>query len=78
MPHDDSPECLLSEAACMVVEIHDSRASGDRETLHGNGDDDLLGAVEALEDAIKTWRHARQAFSFDKRSTSTIGNYTYG
>jgi hypothetical protein len=49
-------EAELGGAAEMVANIVDARNEGDFDTNHGNADDDLLAAVEALEDAIKWWR----------------------
>jgi hypothetical protein len=45
----------LHAAAALVVEIIEARAAGDVDENHGNSDDDLLAAIEALERAIPEW-----------------------
>lgn len=52
-------ESELGRTAGLVNEVVEARERGDREETHGNADDDLLGAVEELEYAIKVWRATR-------------------
>jgi hypothetical protein len=42
-----------ADAFALVGEILDARAGGDFDTTHGNSDDDLLAALEALEPELK-------------------------
>lgn len=52
-------ESELGRAGHLVGEIVDAREQGNFESTSGNSDDDLLGAVEELEGAIRDWRRAR-------------------
>jgi hypothetical protein len=47
----------LGRTASLVGEIVEGREGGNFEGTAGNADDDLLGAVEELEGAIRAWRH---------------------
>lgn len=58
-PRVSEEEMELARAAALLDEIVEARAEGHRDTLHGNSDDDLLGAVEELEGAIRSWRGHR-------------------
>ncbi len=40
------------DAVRLVVEILDARRAGDSDTLHGNGDEDLLAAIEEALPAL--------------------------
>lgn len=51
-------EAEMGRAASLVGEVVDAREAGDRDSVRGNSDEDLLGAVEALEQAIRDWRHS--------------------
>ncbi len=39
-------------AVCLVGEILQARAAGDRDTCHGNGTEDLLGAIKEARPAL--------------------------
>lgn len=54
--HISEVEDELGRAAALVGEIVDARMTGDFDTCHGNGDEDLLAAVEELKRAVKEWR----------------------
>lgn len=54
--HDTERE--LGRSASLLGEVVDGRARGDRDECAGHSDNDLLAAVEELEDAIKAWRRA--------------------
>lgn len=53
--HISGFEDELGRTAALVGEIVDARKGGDFDTLHGNADDDLLAAVEELQQAIADW-----------------------
>jgi hypothetical protein len=52
--HDAEAE--LGRAGALVADVVEQRAGGNRNSLRGNSDEDLLGAVEELEQAIADWR----------------------
>ncbi len=54
-----APEAELGRTSSLVAEIVEAREAGDRDELHGNSDEDLLGAVEELEGQIRAWRRSR-------------------
>jgi len=54
-----SAEAELGRTASLVAEIVEAREAGDRNELHGNSDEDLLGAVEELEVGIRAWQASR-------------------
>ena len=49
-------ESELGRSGALVGEIVEARRAGDVAEENGNSDDDLLAAVEALEQAIGDWR----------------------
>jgi hypothetical protein len=46
-------ESEAGRACTLVGEIVDGRSTGNRDTLAGNSDEDLLGALEDAQSAIK-------------------------
>jgi hypothetical protein len=56
MPERRNTESELFRAASLVSEIGEWREEGVIDSSQGSSDDDLLGAVEDLEDAIRAWR----------------------
>lgn len=48
-------EAELGRAAALVADVVEQRAGGNRNSLRGNSDDDLLGAVEELQAALADW-----------------------
>lgn len=49
----DDVESEVGRACELVGEIVNSRTTGNRDTLAGNSDEDLLGALEDAQSAIK-------------------------
>jgi hypothetical protein len=45
-------ESEVGRACALVGEIVDGRTTGNRDTIAGNSDDDLLGALEDAQSAI--------------------------
>lgn len=54
----DARERDLADACELVTDILNNRARGNRDSLDGNGDSDLLGAIEDVESNIAKWREA--------------------
>jgi hypothetical protein len=52
-------EAEVGRSADLVGEIVRLRGWGNRDPIAGTSDDDLLGAIEELESAIRDWRSAR-------------------
>lgn len=52
------PERALIQEVTLVDEILTNRAGGSHSSNHGNGTDDLLAAIESMEDTIRTWKAA--------------------
>ena len=52
----DARERDLADACELVTDIVSNRARGHRDSLDGNGDSDLLGAIEDVESNIARWR----------------------
>jgi hypothetical protein len=46
----------LGRTAALVADVVEQRTGGNRNSLRGNSDEDLLGAVEELETAVADWR----------------------
>jgi hypothetical protein len=59
MTNRTKSESDLEDAAQVVIDIVVSRRLELDPIATASEDDDLLGAVEALEDTIKVWRHER-------------------
>jgi hypothetical protein len=54
-------EAEVGRAALLLAEIVKTREAGDRDSLRGNDNESLLGAIEELEAAISSWRDWREA-----------------
>ena len=65
LPKISDSEAEIGRAALLLAEIVKLREAGDRDSLRGNDNESLLGAIEELEAAISSWRDWREAALHD-------------